>query len=388
MPIHPAYGQVTALLAAVFILIAGNGLITTLVPLRAAIEHFSPLELGLLGSAYFAGMFVGCLATPRMVARAGHIRAFAALAAVATASALAHAMVIEPVSWICFRAVTGFCFAGLYATIESWFHDKADNVVRGRILAVYQIVNYAGSAIGQQAIRLTAPTSFALFSLAAMAMALAVLPLAFTRSDPPNPPPAARLRLLWLYRVSPVAVLGTMTAGAANGTFWQLAPVFGTMIGLNPGEIASLLTATIAGAAVVQWQIGKFADRRDRRYVILATMVIGVATEILMVFFARDNYWLLLLLTAILGAAILALYPLASSHAADLAGRENMVEVSTGLLLAYTIGAVAGPTVAAVLMARIEPEALFIQNAVIHGALAAFVLWRLWQRPGRREDAA
>jgi hypothetical protein len=40
-----------------------------------------------------------------------------------------------------------------------------------------------------------------------------------------------------------------------------------------------------------------------------------------------------------------------------------------------------------VLMARFEPEALFIQNAIIHGALAAFVLWRLWQRPTKREGA-
>ena len=66
------------------------------------------------------------------------------------------------------RAVTGFCFAGLYAAIESWMHDKADNVVRGRVLAIYQIVHYAGSAVGQQAIRFVIPASFVPFSIVAM----------------------------------------------------------------------------------------------------------------------------------------------------------------------------------------------------------------------------
>ena len=35
MPLHPAYAQVSALLGAVFILIFGNGLSNTLIPLSA-----------------------------------------------------------------------------------------------------------------------------------------------------------------------------------------------------------------------------------------------------------------------------------------------------------------------------------------------------------------
>ena len=41
MPLHPAYAQVSALLAAVFILIAGNGLSNTLIPLSATAAHVS-----------------------------------------------------------------------------------------------------------------------------------------------------------------------------------------------------------------------------------------------------------------------------------------------------------------------------------------------------------
>lgn len=388
MAIHSAYAQVYALLAAVFILIAGNGLFTTLVPLAATAASFSDLTLGFIGSGYFAGMLVGCLAAPRIVARAGHIRAFAAFVSVASVSALAHPLFVDPLAWGVIRSITGFCFAGLYATMESWLHDKADNVVRGRLMALYQIVHYAGSASGQQAVRFVTPSSFVPFSMVAAALALAVLPLALTRTDPPSAPPVPRLRLAWLYRISPVAVAGVFAAGIANGTMWSLGPVFAERSGLDPGGVASFMTAVILGAAAVQWPIGRIADRYDRRFVMLIAMVIAAAAEIAMVALARSPPLALISLAATVGASSLVLYPLSSSHAQDLGGRENAVEVSSALLLTYTIGAVVGPTTAAWLMGRIGPEALFMHNAAVHVVLVAMIVLRLWQRPPRTESQA
>ncbi len=381
MALHPAYAQVSALLAAVFILIAGNGLSNTLIPLSATAAAFPQLSIGLIGSAYFGGMLIGCIATPRIIARAGHVRAFAAFVAIATVATLAHPVFVEPIAWGAIRAVTGFCFAGLYATIESWMHDKADNVVRGRMLAVYQVMNYAGSATGQQALRFLSPASFVSFSVVAAALTLSVLPLAYTRSDPPEPPPEPRLRVAWLFRISPVGVIGALVSGSANGTFWSLAPVFAERSGLSAGQIASFMTAAILGAALVQWPVGRLADHRDRRHIMLIFVSIAIAAQLALIHFAKSEPAVLIALAACVGAAAFVLYPLSSSHAQDLAERENAVEVSSGLLLAYTIGAIVGPTVAAWLMSWIGPQALFIHNATIHVIFVIFIVWRLWQRP-------
>src|SRR5215210_4636154 len=110
LPLHPAYAQVSALLAAVFILIAGNGLSNTLIPLSATAAAFPPLSIGLIGSAYFGGMLIGCLAAPRIIARSGHIRAFSAFVAISAVATLAHPIFLEPAAWAAIRAVTGFCF--------------------------------------------------------------------------------------------------------------------------------------------------------------------------------------------------------------------------------------------------------------------------------------
>jgi hypothetical protein len=53
------YSAIAALLASAFLLIAGNGLVTVLTPLRAKIEGFPELTIGLLGSVYFGGMLAG-----------------------------------------------------------------------------------------------------------------------------------------------------------------------------------------------------------------------------------------------------------------------------------------------------------------------------------------
>jgi len=163
-------------------------------------------------------MLFGCLAAParhRTRRPYPRLRGFVVVATVAT---LMHPIFVDPVSWAVIRAATGFCVAGLYATIESWMHDKADNVVRGRMLAIYQIVNYAGAAAGQQAIRFISATSMCPFSIIASALALSVLPLAYTRSDRARAAAGPRLRLAWLFRISPVGVVGAMASGSANGT--------------------------------------------------------------------------------------------------------------------------------------------------------------------------
>ena len=65
------FSAIVALLVSVFLLIAGSALASLIVPLRAKIEGFPELSIGLLGSAYFAGMLGGSLVAPTIVRRAG-----------------------------------------------------------------------------------------------------------------------------------------------------------------------------------------------------------------------------------------------------------------------------------------------------------------------------
>ena len=172
-----AFAPITALLLSVALLLMGNGLQGTLLPVRANLEAFTDTDIGILGSAYFGGFAAGCIFGPHLVRRAGHIRCFAALVAIASCVVLLHSLFLSPALWWGLRALTGFCFAVLYMVIESWLNEKSTNETRGLIFSLYTIINLTVITIGQLMLGLDQPENFQLFILASILVSLAAVPI-------------------------------------------------------------------------------------------------------------------------------------------------------------------------------------------------------------------
>ena len=372
-----AYSAIAALLASVFLLIGGNGLINTLVPVRGTLEGFSTFEVGLVGSVYFAGMLAGTVAAPLALRRAGHIRAFCAFVTLAIVATLALPVLLHPFAWVVLRGIIGFAFAGLYGVIEAWVSAKSRNENRGRIYAAYQLVNFAGSAMGQQLVASAPPRSFALFSLVAALFALSILPLAFTRAEEPEIPAAVRLDIAWLARTSPVGAMTALVVGAANGSFWSLAPLYGLAAGLDTAGIAAFFSAVVIGSALAVWPIGRLSDVVDRRKVIVLCALAGSLVEIGLWRGVFASHAGLMAEGFALGVSIMALYTLAVAQTNDRTVAANAVMVSSGLLFLYCAGAVAAPLAGSALMSAFGPASLFGMNFALHLWLAAFTLWRM-----------
>ena len=106
------FQALAALLLSAALLIAGNGLQASLLSVRADLETFSLSLIGFMMSAYYLGFIAGCRLTPLLVKRVGHIRTFAALASIASASALAHVLAIDATYWICPAHLKWLCHGG------------------------------------------------------------------------------------------------------------------------------------------------------------------------------------------------------------------------------------------------------------------------------------
>jgi MFS family permease len=379
-PVPALVSAIAPVFAAIFILIAGNGLQNTLVPMRGALEGFSPTAIGVVGSVYFIGMLAGSWAAPPIIRRVGHIRAFAAYAAVAGSATLSFSIFVNPWAWGGARMIVGFCLAGLYSAAESWLNDKAENTNRGRVLGAYNVVHFCGSATGQQILRLDDPKSFALFSGAGALFMLSMVPLAMTRTEPPKVPERGRIDVRGIYRASPLAAVGVFLIGWANGSFWSLLPVYGTGLGLTSIQIADLMTVLILGCALGPFPVGWISDRTDRRYVLAGLALCAFAIEVGLTIVGKPSIPLLYVCAFLLGVCIPVMYGQLQAHTADRAGRERMLEISSTLLFIYCLGAILGPFTASEAMARFGPAAFQVHNAAIHLALALFVLWRLIQR--------
>lgn len=378
--IRQSIAPVYALLLSVAILLAGNGLLGTLIPVRANLEKFSSIDIGILGSCYFVGFTLGCLAAPALIARAGHIRSYLAFVSVASTVALLHAIFVDPWIWWLLRAMTGFCFSVLFVIIESWLNERSTNETRGTIFSIYMVINLTVLTLGQLMLTVSDPKLYILFSLAAILLSQAALPIAMTRAHSPEPIPKMRPRLAKLYKQSPVGFMGCFAVGLANGAFWSLGPVFAMDRGLDTTGIAFFMSAAVIGGAIGQWPLGRVSDKLDRRIVILSGCLLAGLAGLLLTLFGANGQTAVFSLAFSFGMFAIPLYALSVAHANDYTEPSGYVETSSGLLLVYGIGSVIGPTLSSLLDTFAARNVLFTYTAIVHVLIAAFVIWRISRR--------
>jgi MFS family permease len=374
------FGPVAALLISVSILLTGQGLQGTLLPVRASLESFPTFAIGAMGAAYFVGFTLGCLKGGDLVRRVGHVRVFLAMSALASASPLVHALVIQPVAWGLLRLVTGFCFAVLYVVIESWLNERSSNETRGIVFSVYAMITLTVFAIGQMLTLLYDPADFELFIIASVLVSIGAVPIALSTSPTPEQPHSASVDIPRLYTVSPSATLGCLVAGLANGAFWSLAPVFTSSISEGTSLAAWFMTSAVVGGAVLQWPIGLLSDKYSRRGTLIAVTIVGcVAGMALGLAPPNISFVTVNLLGAAWGALAFPLYTISVAYANDHAEPHEYVTVSSGLLLMYGMGATIGPFIASALMTFRDAGYLFVYAAISHGILAIYILFRTTQ---------
>ena len=368
------------------LLLTGNGLQNTLIPVRGGLEDFGAINIGILGSAYFAGFTVGCYYGANLIGRAGHIRTYLAMVSLASTVALVHVFVVEPVAWWLLRAVTGFCFAVLFTVIESWINEKSTNETRGTVFSIYTMITLTVMTLGQMMLPLADPKEFALFALASVLVSLAALPVAFTSAVTPAPIPLVRPNFHKLMTNSPVGVVGCFAVGLANGAFWGMGPIFAQDRGFDTTQIGLFMSAIVIGGAASQYPLGLLSDRMDRRKVMVIAAVIALASAVSMTASSHAPIEQVLLLGALFGAGAFPLYALTIAHANDHANPSEFVETSSGLLLVFGSGAALGPIMASALRELNGGLTLFVFTATIHTLLICFAIWRMSQTERPAEE--
>jgi len=339
-------GAFFALFAAVFTLMVGVGLLGTFLSLRTVIAGFATQTTGLIMASYFLGMSLGHFLGPRLVERVGHIRAYAAFAAIVAAAALGHGLIQNPLTWAVLRFASGIAMFGLYMVIESWLNECTQPELRGRIFSVYMVLSYFGMACGQMLLNVGDIRSGQLFMVAGILFVLSLIPVSVTRSVYPKMPTISRLNLLDLIRQAPVGMIGCLTAGLVNSAFYSMGPVFCTRIGLTVPQTSWFMMTTIIGGLSLQWPMGAISDRFDRPFVL---SILGAALAIMSIAIQLTTshaFVLLLAVMALYGGLSFAIYPVSVARAHDLFEPSEIVAVSSALIFCYGLGACLGPVAA------------------------------------------
>ncbi|MBT8456849.1 MAG: MFS transporter [Alphaproteobacteria bacterium] len=368
------------LMGSAFLLFAG-GVNALILPIRGEAEGFSAASLGLLGTGWAIGYVAGCLRTPSLVARVGHIRAFGAMCAIAAIAVLISLVMITPWVWIPVRALSGFCFAGAAMIVESWLNEQSEASSRGRIFGIYTMVNLAATTAGQMVLTLGDSNGFFFFVLAAMVYCLALLPTAISATTTPKPLTKVSLNLRGLWKNSPIAFFAVLMVGVSNAAFGTLVAVYGARIGLTLGDIALFASIPILAGAAIQIPVGIASDRLDRRKVLIAITAVALVADALFLFTGATRPLVVLLFSALFGATVFSMYPVIVAHANDHAEPGTYIQVSGGLLLVFGLGSIVGPTVAGVAMTAFGAVSLFAVTGSAHVLLILFAIYRLRTAP-------
>lgn len=373
----------SALFAAVFVLLLGLGLLGTLISLRLTVAGYGSFIIGLVTAAYYLGQVCGSFVAPGIVRRVGHIRAFATFAAMITIIALIHALYMGPIVWGTLRLATGIAMMGLYMVVESWLNRRSDSAVRGRVFSVYMVTSFSAIGAGQFLLNLGAPDNQTLFVVVGILLVASLIPVTLTRAIAPQPVKNVRIRVRNLLKVAPFGVWGCLGAGLTNGAFYALGPTFGIRIGLEVTQVAWLMGITIIAGMVLQWPVGSASDRFDRQHVIGLLCLAEVAACFLIIAVESQSLAGLLVTTALFGGIIFTIYPVAVAHVNDHIDASEMVPASAALILSYAAGAALGPLGAGGMMLVFGPDGLFA-----FAALVAFVLGLAALLTPRREPVA
>ncbi|MCB1853601.1 MAG: MFS transporter [Pseudomonadales bacterium] len=366
---------VTSLLLSTALLLIGQGMQLTLVPLRASDNGLSDFLIGVSASCYFLGFIVGCIGIPATIARAGHIRSFSVLTAVMISAVLCLEMLDGWPFLLGLRFLVGVAISGLYTVIESWLNSQASAESRGRILSIYTFILLASIALGQALINVGPVASATPFMLAAVFLALAIIPVGLTRRMAPAPLEPRRIRFNLLYQRSRTAFAGALLSGLVVGSFWSLGAVFARGNGASQSEVSWFISAAIVGGALLQYPIGLVSDRIDRRRVLLALCLGGAAASVA-VALSTGHAWHLPTVF-LFGAMVMPLYAISLATAADVAQSDEFVEIGTSVLLLNALGAVSAPLFLGQLMSLLGPPMLFWSFALLCLLFAAYVTRQL-----------
>lgn len=358
----------------------GAGLQGTLLGVRATAESFSPSVIGLIMSMYYVGFLGGSHMAPKMIRRAGHIRVFTAMSAIAVTCSLLHGMIVLEGVWMLARALTGFSYAVLYIVIESWLNASSNNATRGKMMATYLVVLYGAMAVGQYFLNLADPKTADLFMTTAILVSLSVIPITLSSRAAPVFEKTDKVSLKMLFKTSPLGVYGLFCSGMASACLFSMSPVYATKAGFSLPEISTFMAIPIVAGVLMQFPIGFLSDKFDRRRVLIGVSLVTGAACFLAVPLSAISIYALFFAMFLIGGTSLTIYGLASAHTNDHLSGSQMVAASAAMIMINGMGAIMGPSMSAALMDWIAPSMLFVFMGIVYGSIGVYGLYRTRRR--------
>ncbi len=379
--------HIAPLAAGAFAIVSGTALLNSSIALKADAHGIASGMVGVMTAAYFGGYLIGAAKAPDMVLRIGHIRFFAACAAMLTTTILAHGLTTNPMVWVALRFVSGVSALGMYLTFESWLNVALPDERRGMLFSLYFTMTLTAMSVGQLPLMAGEGKGEVSLSIAALLVVLSIVPFAITRIDEPMRHEEVKADWSAIWTNAPLGMVGAFAGGAVTGSLWGLGPLYFLKVGLTTTQVSLAMIAVIMGGASLQWILGKGSDLTDRRRFIAGVGYGGALLAVSLAFNAKASFTVQIVLGFFYGAAALSLYGLSVAHINDYVDRRDRLGSAKIAIALFGWGAFLAPLAIGLVMEMGGAAGLPLSFAVTLGLVGLYATYRMVRRsPVAPED--
>ncbi|MGE0231722.1 MAG: MFS transporter [Flavobacteriaceae bacterium] len=279
-------------------------------------------------------------------------------------------------AWFILRVFFHSALTIIFIVSEYWIVAAAPDARRGLVMGIYATVLSAGFAIGPLMLGLLGASGFWPYALGAALLLAAAVPLAAAWRIAPEAAGEQSTGFLRMLVAVPVGTLAGFFFGFIEAGGFSLLPVFALRSGFSGEMAAGLIAAIAAGGALLLIPLGHVADRTDRRRLLLITAAIG-ALLIAVVPLLTTQYAAMLLVLALYGGIAGSIYATGLTHIGARLKGGQLASANAGFIFMYSCGMLVGPAALGAAADLSGPAAIPLVLAGALALYAAIVLWRI-----------
>ncbi len=254
------------------------GFLYPLISLNLETRGYSPFVIGMMGMVPFAASIITSPLIP-IIMRMGNVTNLVFVSICIDLVMIMLITIFDSVAlWFVCRFVMGVAGTVLFVVSETWINEIAEDRTRGRILALYTLAFSATLGISPLFIVFFGAEGRLPFIVAFITIALALIPLRWTRGSSPDFTGGQVSHVLKFMLLAPTLVAAAALMSFEEAAILTLLPVYALKNGVSAEFSAMFLTVIAVGSMLSQPLVGALADRVNRyslAFACAAVMLLG-----------------------------------------------------------------------------------------------------------------
>ena len=246
-------------------------------------------------------------------------------------------------SWFILRFLLGAGGTGIWLLSEVWINGFAEDHNRGKIIGAYSALLSLGFIVGVLMFSVIGVESNTAFYLAAGFVLIAAIPV-WTMSDLPTNEMAEDISM-WNHMVLSPGLMGSSwMMGFLYAATAYLLPIFALQFDLNYAQSSRTIAWLGSGELAMPLFVGWFADKIDKRKLMIFIALVTIATLSIMPFVFEAPFMRLATLF-VLGGAIMSFYSLGLTMLGQKFKGSLLASANASFIFFLCLGEIIGPPV-------------------------------------------